>query len=104
MKNNGYKLGIVSNATIEGGQKIKDSEVAQYFDEILISSEVRMMKPQKEMFEMIINKLGIKAEEFIFIDDAEKSLEKAPEIGFTPILFRDAADLKNRLTELGVYK
>lgn len=50
----------------------------------------------------LFDKLGVAPEELIFVDDAEKSLEKAPEIGFTPILFNNTKELKGKLVELGV--
>lgn len=100
----GFKLGLVSNETMEGGEKINQTEVSKYFDAILISAEVGLMKPQREMFELLLSKLEIRPEEFIFVDDAEKSLEKADEIGFTPLLFLGSEDLIVKLTELRVLK
>jgi HAD superfamily hydrolase (TIGR01509 family) len=104
LKKAGLKLGLVSNETLEGGEKIKQTEVAKYFDQILISAEVGLMKPQREMFELMLKKLDVRPEEFIFVDDAEKSLENANEIGFTPLLFFGSEDLIVKLTELGILK
>jgi HAD superfamily hydrolase (TIGR01509 family) len=104
LKEAGLKLGLVSNETIEGGERIKQTEVAKYFDEILISSEVGFMKPQKELFDMLLSKLEVLPEELVFVDDAEKSLEKSGEIGFTPVLFRNSEELIKSLSELGILK
>lgn len=103
LKEAGLKLGLVSNETIEGGEKIKQTEVSKYFDVILISAEVGFMKPQQEMFELLLSKLEIKPEEFVFVDDAEKSLEKAGEIGFIPVLFQNSGELIKSLRELGLF-
>jgi len=102
LKKAGLKLGLVSNETLEGGEKIKQTEVAKYFDQILISAEVGFMKPEKQMFELLFSKLEVMPEELIFVDDAEKSLVNAKEIGFTPILFVNAKDLTTKLSELGI--
>ncbi|MDP2946922.1 MAG: HAD-IA family hydrolase [Nanoarchaeota archaeon] len=100
LKNTGLKLGLVSNETLEGGEKIRQMDVAKYFDVILISAEVGLMKPQKEMFELLINKLSINPGELIFVDDAEKSLVGATEIGFTPLLYTNPLDLAVKISEL----
>jgi|SRR3989344_1175161 len=102
LKEAGLKTGLVSNETLEGGERIKQTEVAKYFDQILISAEVGLMKPQREMFELMLKKLDVRPEEFIFVDDAEKSLENASEIGFTPLLFLNSEDLVQKLRRLGV--
>lgn len=102
LKNSGLKVGLLSNETVEGGDKIRQTEVAKYFDVILISAEVGLMKPENKMFELLISKLGIKPDELIFIDDAEKSLSKSTEIGFTPVLFSNPHDLLAKLSELKV--
>ena len=102
LKKAGLKLGLVSNETLEGGERIKQTEVAKYFDQILISAEVGLMKPQREMFELMLKRLDVSPEEFIFVDDAEKSLENASEIGFTPLLFLNSEDLVQKLRRLGV--
>lgn len=103
LKNSGLKLGLVSNETLAGGEKIRQTEVSKYFDVILISAEVGLMKPQKEIFELLINKLQINADELIFVDDAEKSLADAREIGFTPLLYSTPESLTDKLSDLEVF-
>ena len=101
LKNKKYKLGLLSNNTTEEGQKIKDSFAAKYFDVILISADIGYMKPQKQAFEMLAEKLGVRLSELVFIDDAEHSLRGSKEIGYHPVIYTDCKNLRQQLIKLG---
>lgn len=102
LKSRGYKVGILSNNSIEKAQKIRSSEIAKYFDTMVFSEEVGYMKPQLEIFEIFIKNLDIKIEELAFVDDTEQSLKTAKEIGFSPILFTGYESLVKDLQFLGI--
>ena len=54
-----YKLGIITNGLAEVQHKrIRESEVSHYFDEIIISSEVKIAKPDPKIFEYALNLLN----------------------------------------------
>ncbi|NCO10633.1 HAD family phosphatase [Candidatus Saccharibacteria bacterium] len=59
------------------------------FDPILYSWEVEMLKPNKEIFEHAVRKLGTKPEDIVFIDDKEEHLRGAQSAGLRTILFDD---------------
>jgi putative hydrolase of the HAD superfamily len=78
----GYKTAICSNnfpAKISGLQKrfgfLND------FDTVVISYEVGSVKPEKEIFEKLIDKSGVQAEEIFYSDDDESKLAGAKELG-----------------------
>ncbi len=98
----GYKIAILSNATTELRKKLHDLGIHQHIDEIVISGEIGFQKPHKEAFDVVFQKLGVLPQEVVFIDDAPKSLEKAGEIGYIPILFRGNDKLKEDLERLGI--
>jgi HAD superfamily hydrolase (TIGR01549 family) len=102
LKEMGYKVAILSNATTELRKNLHDLGIHEHIDEIVISSEIGFQKPHKEAFDVVFQKLGVLPQEVVFIDDAPKSLEKAGEIGYTPILFRGNDKLKKDLGELGI--
>ena len=52
------------------------------FCKIFESSKLSMRKPEKEIYIHVLNTLGIKPEEIIFIDDLGINLKPAREIGF----------------------
>jgi epoxide hydrolase-like predicted phosphatase len=100
LRSKNYKIGLLSNysGTLRG--KLAEQKIADLFDAIIISSEVGFQKPQPEIFEILFKGLGVKNNETIFIDDTQKSLENAEEIGYTPILYVDNEKLSKELSGL----
>jgi len=102
LRHSGLKVAILSNATSELRKELERDGVAQLVDEIVISGEIGFQKPHKEAFDVAFKKLDVHPEEVVFVDDSPKSLEKAAEIGYLPILFTDNDQLKIDLRKTGV--
>lgn len=103
LRNKGYKLGILSNDTIEGGRLIKGDEgMDKLFDLILISAETGFAKPNKETFTDFMNKLGVSPAELIYIDDAKQNITTAEELGITAILCTDPSNVRKQFEEKGI--
>jgi len=100
LKNRNYKIGILSNYSITLREKLTKLNIIDLFDEVIISSEVGLQKPQPEIFEIVFNKLNIKNSEMIFIDDTKRSLEGSEKIGYVPILYTDNEMLKSELSNI----
>lgn len=98
----GFKTGLLSNCPPSGSAKARANGAADLFEVAMFSCEVGFMKPDPQAFNVLIKKLGVTMPEFIFIDDMPKSLESAVALGFTPILFRSAAQARQELVQLGV--
>ncbi len=56
----------------------------------------------KEIFESLINKAKIIPDESLFIDDMEKNIKPAQELGFQTILFENKRQLVEQMKKLGV--
>lgn len=98
-----YKVGLLSNAPSEFLRKIlQDNDLERYFDEITISSEVGLIKPEAEVFEHILAKMDVPASEAIFIDDNPKHVTGSQAVGITGILFTDVSQLLADLSRLGI--
>lgn len=69
----------------------------RYFNEIVVSGEEKMIKPDKEIFDLMLNRYSLKAEECIFIDDNEKNIKTATEMGFKVVHFTEGVNLRNEL-------
>lgn len=99
LREKGYKVGLLSNASGEVASNIKALNLADHFDSFLFSAEIGLQKPDPKSFKQLAQSLGVEIEQLVFIDDAEPSLAKAEETGFTPILFKSyeklLADLKS---------
>ena len=65
-----YKLGILSNgdSSIQHG-KIDHVEISDYFDEIVVTGDIGIHKPDKRIFEYTLDKLNVKPEEAIMVGD-----------------------------------
>ncbi len=103
MRKHGFKVAIFSNHTTSLREKLRTDGILDLVDEVVVSGEIGFQKPHKEAFDVLFEKLAVQPEEVIFIDDAPKSLEKAGEIGYTPILFKSNEQLKADLEHLGIH-
>jgi putative hydrolase of the HAD superfamily len=103
LKNRGFGIYLCSNASVRllscYQQKIPAVEL---FDGILFSSEVKCMKPQKEMYEHLYRRFDLKPEECFFIDDLDLNIQGAAETGMKGYCFADGdvAKLKEVLDNL----
>jgi len=93
-----YKLAILSNQ-IEGwlGELIDDLNLNEVFDVIIISSVVKMKKPDIEIYKEVAKRLEVRPEECVFIDDYKRNLPPAEKLGMRTILFTDKNELRNKL-------
>lgn len=83
-----YKIGLLSNIGNETMDRLFPAEErAQLFDAFILSSEVGISKPSREIFELTARELGTKPEECIMIDDLMKNVDGAHVAGMKAILF-----------------
>jgi putative hydrolase of the HAD superfamily len=69
------------------------------FRGIVISAEVKMVKPDPEIFDYIARRYGLLPEETVFIDDHPPNIESARRHGFRAIRFADAHQCRAELDE-----
>ncbi len=100
LKNKNYKIGLLSNNSLELKQELINDKIYELFDQIIISAKVGYQKPQPEIFEILFSKLKMKPNEVIFVDDTPKSLEGADKIGYVPILFTNNKQLRADLSSI----
>lgn len=67
------------------------------FDQIVISWEVHMIKPDPDIFHYTLEKLGCAPEEAIFIDDKAVNVEGARALGMQAFLFTGREDMNRRI-------
>lgn len=101
-----HKLFIISNyAQKAAGFLIeKNKDFFSLFDDIIISGNIGMIKPDKEIFDYFLNKHHTEAENCIFIDDQEQNVIAAEKIGITSLRYKNFNDIKLDLQNLGVIK
>lgn len=98
-----YQVGLLSNAPGDFLRGIlKDNDLERLFNTIVISSEVGMAKPDRNIFDYTLDALDAQPHETIFIDDTLINVESANKLGINAIHFQNAEQLKQELAALGV--
>lgn len=93
-----YKIALLSNAQGEWLEEIlQKHNLNRLFDVKIISSFVHCAKPKKEIYELTLSHLNLKAAQTIFIDDNPQNVQTAKELGLTSFIFTDITSLKNFL-------
>ena len=96
-----YKIGLLSNSNSEFIEGIlKDHNLNDLFDSIVISQKVGFIKPQKEIFEIALKELNVEAREVLFVDDRESNTSAGEKLGFTALVFTTTGQLKKDLHKL----
>lgn len=98
----GFSVAIFSNNTSKLRRILEENGILELVDKVVVSGEIGFQKPHKEAFDVLFEILGVMPNEVIFIDDTPRSLEKADEIGYIPILYKDNETLKHDLKNLGI--
>ncbi len=71
-------------------------------DGIVISGDVKLIKPDPAIFQTLLNKIGRRAEECVFIDDHLPNVKTAQALGFIAIQFQSPGQLERELHQLGI--
>lgn len=74
----------------------------QEFDGIVVSGHEGMVKPNDAIFQLLLQRYNVRAEDCIFIDDNIYNVEAAHNLGFEAIHFSTPAALQQRLQELEI--
>ncbi len=94
----GLLAGLITNSwsTAHYDRKL----LAELFDDVVISAEVGLHKPQPEIYRLAADRLGVQPADCLFVDDLRENCEGAEAVGMTAIRFRDPAQTIAQLTEL----
>lgn len=98
IREKGYNTYILSNAPLEVKEFLESNDLNGLFDGIILSAYEKLVKPNKEIYELLLNRFKLKAEESIFIDDRLDNVEAAKKLGIDAFQF----DYKN-IEELKKY-
>jgi putative hydrolase of the HAD superfamily len=96
-----YKIGLLSNI---GTNWIRESFLTQneqtLFDDMVMSYEVGLAKPNHQIFEIACARLDVEPEEAVFIDDIDRYCQAAEEVGMKAIVYTDLESMKLRLEQI----
>jgi len=98
-----YRLGLLSDTDPLHWEFItKNYELIKFFKHPVLSFQVKMTKPDKEIFKLAAKSVDCLPEDCIFIDDLPGNVAGAESIGMKGIKFISAEKLKTDLSELGL--
>ena len=96
-----YKVGLLSNAWDDLRQTMHTRwDIDGLFDEMIISAEVGMVKPDPRVFHLAVEKLGVQPAETVFIDDMLVNVEAARQEGLSGIHFQDTQQTLAELLDI----
>ena len=93
----GIRTALLSNSW---GHDYDRSDWHEMFDAVVISGEVGMRKPEREIFELTVHRIGLPAGECVFIDDIPHNVAAAAEAGLVGIVHRTFDETAGELEAL----
>ena len=101
IKEQGYKLYVLSNASDNIYKYFKNFADFEYLDGIVVSADVHMIKPDVRIYKYFMEKYDLVPEECFFVDDRKDNVEGAKAAGMNAIVFKnDFESIKRVLWEM----
>jgi putative hydrolase of the HAD superfamily len=100
-----YRTAILSNADASLRGRLRDGlGIHDLFDTVVCSAEVGLAKPDPAIYRLTAEQLGLEPAACVFVDDHERNVQAARDVGMAGVLFRidRGHDLAALLAELGV--
>ncbi len=103
LKQAGHTLYALSNWSAETFGRIRHKyEFLDWFETILLSGEVKLIKPDPQIFQLFLARVNRKAEDCLFIDDSKANIAAAHQLGFQTIWFESPEQLGRELRVRGL--
>jgi glucose-1-phosphatase len=98
-----YRTGILSNAWSNArGFLTGIPRLNKAFETFVFSAEEGLRKPQLEIYQRALNRLGVAGPEAVFVDDVLENTEAARQLGIVGLHYKPGLDVPAELAELGV--
>lgn len=103
LKNNGYGIYLLSNASIRQHAYWSKIPGWQFFDGKIISADEKVMKPHPDYYRLAMERFDLRPEECFFIDDVPANIEGALFCGIPGTVFhKDVSLLRSQLRAAGI--
>lgn len=101
LKANGHKLYALTNWSAEKfSWARKNFPFIPLFEGIVVSGEEKVIKPSPRIYQILLDRYNLKAEDCVFIDDNPNNAEAAENLGMTGIHFVGAKALRESLNKI----
>ena len=97
---NQLKVGLISNAFSGLRPWIVSKKFEDVFDAMIVSAEIGVIKPDPRIFQIALEKLGVRPEEAVFLDDFFENVKGARAFGMQAIHFIEPAQALEELQKL----
>jgi FMN phosphatase YigB (HAD superfamily) len=99
-----YRLVLVSNTNALHFEMIRETyaHLLRHFDELVLSYEVRAMKPQPEIFQAAVELAGCAPQECFYTDDIAAYIEAARQMGIDAVQFESRVQLEGEMRSRGI--
>jgi epoxide hydrolase-like predicted phosphatase len=103
LKEKGYNIYYLSNFHHLAFKDVTNkNEFFNLFDGGIVSYEEKLLKPEEEIYNLLLKRYNLKPEETIFADDTKVNVEAANKLGITGLVFENTEKFKADLRELNV--
>lgn len=103
LKEKGYGVYYLSNFSSKAYDECADSlAFIPYTDGGILSFQDKVVKPEPQIYLLLLERCGLKAEECVFLDDTPENVEAAKALGFYGIVFQSREQALAELAALGV--
>ena len=89
--------GLISNAWSGLRDLLAREKLLDLFDTVIISAEVRTVKPSARIYELALEQANVSADEAVFVDDMPENIAACQKVGMTGVLFNDPEKSLDRL-------
>ncbi len=103
LKAKGYGIYLLSNASLRQHDYWPRIPASRFFDGTLISAYEKLVKPQPELYRLLLERFSLEAEECLFVDDMPANVEGGVFCGIPGIVFHgDVGLLRRELHHAGI--
>lgn len=97
-----HKTALLSNVGIGFWKRFSQEETAKYFDDVILSYQVNLVKPDPRIFHLAAQRLGVAPSECLFLDDDPKNTAAAQATDMQAITYDWGMDLQKPLKNLNI--
>ncbi|WP_160636029.1 HAD-IA family hydrolase [Pseudoflavonifractor sp. 60] len=98
----GCGIYLLSNANVDLPKYFDRIPGSECFNGRIVSAEWKLLKPQPEIYRVLLREYALKAEECFFVDDLPQNVEAAVREGISGAVFQGTDQLRQALIQAGL--
>ncbi len=102
LRDAGYTQVGVTNFSAETFPLVADRPEIRLLDDVVVSGRLGVVKPDADIYLHALGRAQVDLHQAVFVDDSPENVDGADRLGLRSILFVDASQVRDELTQLGV--